>query len=84
MDSGRRGQQRIPRTGTMVGCCGNVRRRRAGDDLGTNSYDLRERLEVSRPPRRDRKIWKAGITLVELLEPLARSQSFIPPPLRLM
>jgi len=49
-----------------------------------NSYDLRERLEVCRFLKRDRKIWRAGIKLVGLLELLARSRSFIPSPSRLM
>ena len=52
--------------------------------MGTDSYDLRERLEVSRFPKRDRKIWKAGIKLVGLREPLARSRSFVPLPSWLM
>ena len=37
----------MPRTGTMVFCCNNVRKRGAEDDLGTDSYDLRETLAVS-------------------------------------
>ena len=41
-------------------------RRRAEADRGTDSYDLRERLEVSRSPKRDQKIWRAGTKLVGL------------------
>jgi len=62
----------------MAAYCISVRRHRIEDDLETDSYDLRERLEVSRLPKRDRKIWKAGIKLVGLLEPqwLDRGVSF--------
>ena len=69
---------------TMAVCCGNVRRCRAEDDLWTDSYDFRERLEVSRFLKRERKTWKAGKKLVGFLELLARSRSFIPSPSRLM
>jgi len=58
--------------------------RRAEDDLGTDSHDLRERLEVPQSLKRDRKMCKAGTKLVGLFEPLARSRSFIPSPSRLM
>jgi len=68
----------------MVVCCSNVRGRKVEGGLWTDSYDLRERLAVHRFQKRDLKIWKAGIKLVELPEPLARSRSFIPPPSRLM
>ena len=68
----------------MVACCGNVRRRGAEHNLGTDSYDLRERLEVSRFQNRFQKMWKAGIKLVGSPELLARSRSFIPLPSRLM
>jgi len=52
--------------------------------MGTDSYDLRERLAVSWLLKRDRNMWKAGIKLVGLLELLARSRSFIPQPSWLM
>ena len=68
------------RIGTTVVCCSNVRRHRAEDDLGTDSYGLRKRLEVPRFLKRDRRIWKAGMKLFGSLEPLARSRSFIPSP----
>jgi len=49
-------------------------------DPETDSYDLRDCLAAPRFSKRDRKTWKAGIKLVESLEPLAKSRSFIPPP----
>ena len=52
--------------------------------MGTDSYDLREPLVVSRFLKRDRRIWKAGMKPVGLLELLAKSRSFIPPPSLLM
>ena len=68
------------RIGTMVVCYTNVRRGKAEDDFGTDSYDLRERLDVPRSLKRDRKRWTADIKLVGSLEPLARLRSVIPSP----
>jgi len=71
-------------TRTKVVCYSQVRRGRVEDNQGTDSYNLRERLEVPRSLVRDRKIWKAGTKLAGSLEPLARSRSFIPSPSQLM
>jgi len=55
-------------------------KRVAEDDLVTHSYELRERLSAPRFLKRDQMICKAGMKLVGLDEPLARSRSFIPLP----
>ena len=55
VEPGWRGWRRVLRIGTTVVCCSNVRRRGAEDNLGTDSYDLRERLEVSRSLKRIRR-----------------------------
>ena len=69
----------------MVVCYSNVRRHRVVEVyLWTYSYDLRQPLAVSWLLKRDRKIWKADRSLVGLPEPLAKSRSFIPPPLWLV
>jgi len=51
-----------------------------GDDLKTDSYDLRECLAVPRLQKRDRRIRRAVRKFVGLREFLARSRSFIPSP----